>query len=167
MGIRSILPGSGGRTVENATLNRRTSIMKPIHALLIAGAMAFGVVLGVTAVTKTSTLGASARHASAAAIVNRTHRLDSFEAALQRALKKRPPRLPAAPTASAAAAPAGAASIPTAAVSAASPRVIYQRPAPIIVHKHGRFGGDGAESEGGGYGGHGSTGPGEGAGHDD
>jgi hypothetical protein len=51
-------------------------------------------------------------------------------------------------------------------VSAASPRVIYQRPAPIIVHKHGRFGGDGAESEGG-DGGHGGTGPGEGAGHDD
>jgi hypothetical protein len=166
MESRSILPGSGRRTVENATFNRRTSVMKPIHALLVAGAMALGVVLGVTAVTKTSTLGASARHASAAAIVKRTHRLDSFEAALQRALKKRPPRLPAVPTARAAAVPVGAASIPTAAVSAASPRVIYQRPPPIIVHKHGQFGGDGAESEGG-NGGHGSAGPGEGAGHDD
>jgi hypothetical protein len=142
--------------------------MKPIHALVIAGALALGVVLGVTAVTKTATLGASARHASAAVVVKRTHRLDSFEAALQRALEKRPPRLPTLPTAGAATAGAAAPSIPTAVVSAASPRVVYQRPAPIIVHKHSRHGDDGAEAEGGtGNGGRGGAGPGEGGGQND
>jgi hypothetical protein len=123
--------------------------MKPIHALAIAAILAVAAVLGVTAATKTSTLGASARHASAASIATRTHTLDSFEAALQKALKNKPPAVPKVPVArpaTPAVAPV-AASVPL--VSASAPRVIYRRPAPIIIHKHSRHGDDGYESEGG------------------
>lgn len=136
--------------------------MKPIHALVIAGTLAFGVVLGVTAVTKTSTLGASARHTSAAVIIKRTHQLDSFEATLQKALKNRPPRLPRLPAARAAATSAPAAvPAPMTVASAATPRVVYQRAAPIIVHKHSRHGDDGAEAEGGRGGDRGGQGGGQ------
>ena len=64
--------------------------MKPIHALAIAVALAVAAVLGLSAVTKTSTLGASAKRTSAAAIATRAKKLDAFEAALQKALKNRP-----------------------------------------------------------------------------
>jgi hypothetical protein len=120
--------------------------MKPIHALVIALALAVVAVIGVTAVTKTSTLGASAKHASAAAIAARAHKLDSFEAALQKALKNKPPALPKVPAVGGAtpgAAPVLASAAPG---SALSPRVVYRRPAPIIIHKHSTHGDDGYES---------------------
>lgn len=116
--------------------------MKPIHALLIALTLAVVAVIGVTAVTKTSTLGASAKHASAAAIAARAHKLDSFEAALQKALKNKPPALPKVPAVGGAA-PVLASSAPG---SAIAPRVVYRRPAPIIIHKHSTHGDDGYES---------------------
>ena len=53
--------------------------------------------LGLSAVTKTSTLGASAKRTSAAAIATRAKKLDAFEAALQKALKNKPPALPKVP----------------------------------------------------------------------
>ena len=132
--------------------------MKPIHALLIALALAVVAVIGVTAVTKTSTLGASAKHASAAAIAARAHKLDSFEAALQKALKNKPPALPRVPAAGAAT-PGAAPVLASAPGSATAPRVIYRRPAPIIIHKHSNHGDDGYESSasaGGGEGGGGN-----------
>ena len=126
--------------------------MKPIHAVAIAAALAVAAVLGVAAATKTSTLGASAGHASAASIATRAHKLDSFEAVLKKALRSKPPALPKVPTAGAGdvAAPA-VGSTPMA--SASAPRVIYRRPAPIIIHKRSHRGDDGYESEGGGSGG--------------
>lgn len=116
--------------------------MKPIHALVIALALAVVAVIGVTAVTKTSTLGASAKHASAAAIATRAHKLDAFEATLQKALKNKPPALPKVP------AGGGAASVLASGApgSAVAPRVVYRRPAPIIIHKHSNHGDDGHES---------------------
>jgi hypothetical protein len=45
--------------------------------------------------------------------------------------------------------PAVAASpAPGSLVSAATPRIIYRRPAPIIIHKHSSHRDDGRESEG-------------------
>jgi hypothetical protein len=115
--------------------------MKRIHAVAIAAVLAMAAVLGVSAATKTSTLGASARQASAASIATRAHKLDSFEAALQKALRSKPPALPK--VSAVRAAPAG--SLP---VSASAPRVIYRRPSPLIIHKQSRHGDDGYESEG-------------------
>lgn len=121
--------------------------MKPTHALAIAVALAVVAVFGVTAATKTLRLGASAGQASTSAIAGREHKLDAFEAALQKALKSRPPALPRVPVAHAVtSAPAAAASF----VRASTRRVIYRRPAPIVVHKHRSHGDDGFESEGGG-----------------
>jgi uncharacterized membrane protein YgcG len=142
--------------------------MKPIHALVVAGALALGVVLGVTAVTKTSSLGASARHASAKTITARAHKLDSFQKTLEKALKSKPPKLPKVPAAGAAT-PVATPGVGYAA-SAASPQIVYQRPAPIVIHKHSHHGDDGSESDGGGGGSHfavNGSGGGEGGGGND
>lgn len=125
--------------------------MKPTHALAIAAALAAVAVFGVTAVTRTSQLGASAKHASAGTIAARAHKLDSFETALRKALLTKVPKLPKVPAvhsvSRAGSAPAvGSASI----VSVSAPRVIYHRAAPIIIHKHSQHGDDGGEAEGGG-----------------
>lgn len=121
--------------------------MKPIHALAIAAVLAVVAVFGVTAATKTSTLGASTRQASAASIATKAGKLDSFEAALKKALRSKPPALPkvSAVRGVTAAAPAGSALL----ARASAPRVIYRRPAPIIIHKQSRHGDDGYGSEGG------------------
>lgn len=119
--------------------------MKPLHAIAVAAALAIVAVLGGTAVMKTLTLGATARQASAASIATRAHKLDSFEAGLKKALRSKPPALPKVPTlgAGGVAAPAGS----TLPVGASAPRVIYRRPAPIIIHKQSRHGDDRYESE--------------------
>jgi type II secretory pathway pseudopilin PulG len=121
--------------------------MKPIHALAIAAVLAVVAVFGVTAATKTSTLGASARQVSAASLATRAHKLDSFEAALKKALRSKPPALPkvSALYGATGAAPAASALL----ASASAPRVIYRRPAPIIIHKQRRHGDDGYESASG------------------
>jgi hypothetical protein len=121
--------------------------MKPIHALAIAAAFSAAAVVGLSAVTKTATLGASAKRASAAAIATRAKRLDAFEAALRKALQKKPPALPSVPAVSAVT-PAGATPAVTSLVTASTPRIIYRRPAPIIIHKH-RASYDDLESESG------------------
>lgn len=112
--------------------------MKPIHALAIAVALAVAAVLGVSAATRTSHLGTSARQASTTAIAARARKLDAFEASLQKALENKPPALPKVP--------AGR-DVASAGTSVSAPRVIYRRPAPIIIHKHGHHGDDGFESE--------------------
>jgi hypothetical protein len=114
--------------------------MNRIHAVAIAAVLAIAAVVGVSAATKTSTLGASASQASEAAIATRSHRLDSFEAGLRKALRSKPPAMPKLPAVHA----ATAGSLP---VSASTTRVIYRRPAPLIIHKHPRHGEDGYESE--------------------
>ena len=116
--------------------------MKPAHALLIAAVLAVAAVLGFAAVTRTSTLGATAKHTSTASVAARAHKLDAFEASLQKALKSKPPALPKVP-----AARAGTA-------VGTTPRVIYHRPAPIVIHRSAHHGDDGYESEGEGGGEH-------------
>ena len=85
-------------------------------------------------------------------IAKRNAQLDRFEASLRAELRKHPPavpKLPPLPVAGLAAATPSAAPAPAAA-PAASQRVVYVRPAPIIVHKH-RAGGE-HESEGSDHG---------------
>jgi hypothetical protein len=100
--------------------------MKKIHALLIALTLAVSAGLGLAAATRTAGLrtGATSTQTQTASIVARSHRLDRVEAALRRALRDKPPALPAVPAAGrrVAAAPA--------------PQVVYRRPAPIVVVKH-------------------------------
>jgi hypothetical protein len=97
--------------------------MKRIHALVIAAVLAVSAGFGLVAATRTATLRSAAPAASSATISARAHRLDRVEASLRRALRDKPPALPALP-----AARGGAV--------AATPQVVYHRPAPIIVVKH-------------------------------
>ncbi len=125
--------------------------MKPTHALAIAAVLAVAAVLGVVAATKTSQLGATAKLASAGTIAARAHKLDSFEAALKKALLHKVPALPKVPAVHQVS-HAGSAQVAgsTSLVSASAPRVIYHRAAPIIIHTHARHGDDGGEREAGG-----------------
>jgi hypothetical protein len=111
--------------------------MKKTTALAIACAIAIAAVLGTVAVARTTTLGASAQRTSSKVVAVRTHKLDRLELALRRELRRMPPPLPAMHGNS------GAASQP------AAQRVIYRRPAPIVVVKHRSHGDDGGfEHEG-------------------
>jgi hypothetical protein len=118
--------------------------------LIVALSLAFAAVTGTIALTKTVHLGqTSAKSAvSGRLVANRTAQLDRFEASLRAQLRKRPPAVPALPAASpTSSAPAVAG---TAAPAAAAPqRVVYVRPAPIVVHKHRAGGGEheGADNE--------------------
>jgi hypothetical protein len=121
-------------------------------ALVVVLALGFAAVTGTIALRRTVHLGQAAAkpHVSQAAIAKRKAQLDRFEASLRAQLKQRPPaipKLPPVPPASAAPATAAA----PAAAPAAPQRVVYVRPAPIIVHKH-RAGGEheGGDHEGGG-----------------
>jgi hypothetical protein len=125
--------------------------MKPTHALAIAALLSVAAVLGVSAATRTQTLGASARHASAATIAARAHKLDVFEAALRKALASKTPKLPRVPAVHTMPAVAHVGHASAAPVTGASaPRVIYRRPAPIVIHLHRHHGDDGFEADGGG-----------------
>ena len=101
--------------------------MKKIHALVIALVLAVAAGLGLAAATKTvqRATATPATRSQTAAIAARSQRLDRVEAALRQALRDKPPALPAVPDVHRPAAPAGA------------PRVVYRRPAPLVVVKHG------------------------------
>lgn len=98
--------------------------MKKLHVLAVALLLGVAAVFGVVAATRTVGLGASA-HAkvSHTAIAARAKRLNAAERALRRALKDRPPPLPAVPAA-------------TRSVQAVAPQIVYQRPAPLVVTTH-------------------------------
>lgn len=130
--------------------------MKKLSIGVIAGLLAVAAVFGTVAATKTTKLGATQKSTDAAQILARTKQLDRFEASLRKELAKKLPALPKLPKASAphavnvsAAAPARAAGS-----APAAQRVIYRRPAPIVITKH-RAGG---EHEGGEHGGEGGGG---------
>jgi hypothetical protein len=98
--------------------------MKKAHVVAVALLLGLAAVLGVLAASRTAGLGASSRsHVATTSIAARTKKLDQVELALRRALRDRPPALPPVP-----------ASTPGV---AAAPRVVYRRPAPIVVIKHG------------------------------
>jgi hypothetical protein len=120
------------------------------QTLVLALSLGLAAVFGVVALTKTVHLGQAAapKPVSELLIAKRTAQLDRFEASLRAELRKHPPavpKLPSMPVAAPTATTPTAAPAPAAA-PAASQRVVYVRPAPIIVHKH-RAGGE-HESEG-------------------
>ena len=111
------------------------------HTLVVALSLAVAAVIGTVAVTKTVHLGrASAKPVSRVVIAKRSRQLDRFEASLAAALKRTPPGIPKLPPAPSVLAARGASA------PAAAQRVVYVRPAPIVVHKH-RAGGE-HEAEG-------------------
>ena len=125
---------------------------------IVALSLAFAAVTGTIALTKTVHPGQAAANPAVSdrAIAKRTAQLNRFEASLRAQLGKQSPAVPKLPPAPAASS-GPAVSATSAPVAAAAPqRVVYVRPAPIIVHKHRAGGGehDGAEEgdhEGGGF----------------
>ena len=115
-----------------------------LFALLIAGAT----MLGAVAVTGTTGLGRAAQHTNDAAVAARTKQLGAYAAKLQKQLDARPPALPPVPKpkpapAVSAVAPAGQ----------STPRIVYNRPPPIVTVVHTRHNGDDGSREGDGGGG--------------
>ena len=94
------------------------------HAAVIALFLATALVAGAFAALRTTSLGTRAQAVPAAQVAAKSRQLDRYEARLAREAKRRPPALPAA-----------------APVAAQAPRVVYQRPAPIVRVLH-RQGGD-------------------------
>jgi hypothetical protein len=146
------------------------------HTLVVALSLAFAAVVGTIALTKTVHLGqaSAAKPVSKAVVAKRTQQLDRFEASLRAALKRTPPpvpkKLPPIPAVSATPAVSAAPSVPAAPAPAAAPaatqRVVYVRPAPIVIHKH-RAGGESEGSDHGDGGGDSSSSAGAGGGLDD
>jgi hypothetical protein len=99
--------------------------MKKLHVLVIALLLGLAAVFGVLAATRTVGIGATAHTpVSQAAIMARSQKLSAAEQALHRALKDRPPALPA---------------VPADRRSAQTPQqVVYRRPAPLVVLANGR-----------------------------
>lgn len=112
--------------------------MKRVHIITVALLLGVAAVLGVVAASRTAAVGVASHSTSSnAAVAARAQRLDRVEAALRKALRDRPPALPRAPSAQSPATTSG--------------RVVYRRPAPIVVLKHVSHrdeGGD-REAEGG------------------
>lgn len=113
------------------------------HAVAVAALLALAAVTGTVAAVRTTSVGVAAKPAAPdTQLVQRAKRLDAVESSLARALKNQPPALPALRSPSSA---GGAASTPTSApvvatapaVSAPAPaapvKVVYRRPAPIVV----------------------------------
>jgi hypothetical protein len=88
------------------------------HTTLISLILGLVVVLGVLAATRTTALATRPNAVSAVSITARQQRLNRAEAQLRRALTRRPPALPTSLRASPA---------------AATTRITYVRPAPIVV----------------------------------
>jgi hypothetical protein len=115
--------------------------------LIVALSLAFAAVTGTIALTKTVHLGQAAAKPSVSkrTVAKRKAQLDRFEASLRAELAKKPPAVPTVPPAPPAV-PAPTAAAPVSSSLASVQRVIYRRPAPIIVHKH-RAGGGESEHE--------------------
>ena len=116
-----------------------------LFALLVAGAT----VLGVVALSRTTNLGRAAQHTNDAAIAARTKQLGAYAAKLQKELKAKPPALPPVPKPRP---PAPVAA--TAPAAPPAPKIVYNRPPPIVTVAHTHHNGDDGshESEGGGGG---------------
>src|ERR687895_1730795 len=106
--------------------------VKRRHGFLIAVVLGAAAVAGTSAMLQTVSLGADASSATQEEIAKADMRLDRQEARIERASKRRPPKLPAVPTAGSgagvpaagAAAPAGAAAAPAGAPAAAPAAVV-------------------------------------------
>jgi hypothetical protein len=123
--------------------------MKRIHVLAVSLLLALAAALGVLAASRTAHLGsvAAARpRLAGAAITLRARRLERIEASLRRARADRPPPLPALPPLPKASAVRVAQGAPAPAPAFQAPRVVYRRPAPIVVIKHRSGESDSADS---------------------
>ncbi len=123
--------------------------MKRTHATAIAVLLGVAGVAGTFAATRSADLGASSAQPTLAErqIVQRSRKLDAFEASLRKSLAQRPPALPPVPRYTASSpAPVSSAATPAAA-AAVTPRIVYRRPAPIVVTTP-RSGGEREEDEG-------------------
>jgi hypothetical protein len=117
-----------------------------LFALLVAGAT----ILGAVAVTRTTGLGRAARHTNDAAVAARTKQLQAYAAKLQKELNVKPPALPPVPKPK----PVTAAAPAAAPAPQQAPRIVYNRPPPVVTVIHTRHSDDGSdESDGGGDGG--------------
>jgi hypothetical protein len=129
--------------------------MRRTHATAIALLLGTAGVAGTLAATRTVHLGSSSAQPKLTQrqIVQRSHQLDRFEASLKKSLAQRPPALPAV-SFSSTSAPGAAVASPSPLPAAAPVRVVYRRPAPIVIVKHRPGGGhesdDGYEAQGGG-----------------
>jgi hypothetical protein len=124
--------------------------MHRIHATAVAVLIAAAGVLGAVAIVRTTGLGSASRHANDAVVAARLQRITLVEKRLQAALRVKTPPLPAVPKVpKAAPAPAAVPVAQAASVQAAAPRVVYRRPAPVVVTVHKHRGDDGGEHEGG------------------
>jgi hypothetical protein len=111
------------------------------HTLIVALSLAFAAVVGTVALTETVHLGqAAARPLPKRLIAKRTAQLDRFEASLRAELRRTPPPVPKLPPVPSAA-PAIAAAATAPAAASATQRVVFVRPAPIVIHRH-RAGGE-------------------------
>jgi hypothetical protein len=156
-----------------------------LHAVFLSLSAAAALTAGTVALAQTLHLGAASAKTSNRLLLSRSRQLDRFEASLHAALGRTPPPLPPVPVVKAPvvkppppvtlppppAAPITVAPAPSpppppvtaltlapnpALVAAKTPRVIYKRPPPIIIHLH-KQSGDGQDSQQpGGDGGDGS-----------
>ena len=115
------------------------SAVKRIHVFLIAALLGVAALAGMFAATRTVSLGVAGKNSRDAAVAARTRQLDAYAASLRQALAHKPPALPKVPAAKS-----------SSLVQAGSPRVIYHRPAPIVIVKHRHQGDDGSEQGDGG-----------------
>lgn len=139
--------------------------MSRLHAVFLSLCAAAALMAGTAALAHTLHLGATSKKASTRLLVRRNQELDRFEASLRSALSRKPPPLPpvpavkapvvvkappislpapppspaqvvAPPAPSPPPAPLPAPAPAPALVAAKTPRVIYKRPPPIIIHIH-------------------------------
>ncbi|HEX6621383.1 MAG TPA: hypothetical protein VF024_17115 [Solirubrobacteraceae bacterium] len=133
------------------------------HAFVLAIALGLAATVGAVAAVNTARLGQPQAKASTTvaaqnvALRTRIKLLNRQEAALRRALAKRPPKLPQVPKFAPVSTPtpqaAQVAAAPAPAAPAGAPSVQYVRPAPIVIVKHHSHGDDGHEQEHAGGGG--------------
>jgi hypothetical protein len=99
--------------------------MKKIHVIFVALILGVAGALGVAAATRTAGLRTTTAHSSVsdATIAARDHRLDKVARDIARARRDKPPALPAVPAARKAS-------------GSHAQRVVYQRPAPVVVVTH-------------------------------
>ena len=122
--------------------------MNKAHVTLFALLVACATVLGAVAITRTTHLGRAARHTNDAAIAVRTKQLTAYAAKLQKELKAKPPSLPPVPKPKPPAPVAAAGS-----ATQSTPRIIYNRPPPIVTVVHTHHHGDDGSGDGNGGGG--------------
>jgi len=99
--------------------------MNKFHITVVALILGVSGALGVAAATRTAGLQTTSAkpNASNAAIAARAHRLDKVAREIARARRDKPPALPAVPAAHGSS-------------RSQAPRIVYQRPAPVVVVRH-------------------------------